>query len=60
MRKTKESEMGNQRESVREARMNPTKDEIRQRPYEMFQARGGEPGHGLDDRELKQEAKAIT
>jgi hypothetical protein len=27
----------------------PTPDEIAQRAYEIFQARGGEPGHDLDD-----------
>ena len=61
--KTKRMDMGTR--NVREARMNPTEDEIRQRAYEIFQARGGSPGHGLDDwlqaeRELKQEVKAIT
>jgi hypothetical protein len=65
MRKKKGIEMGNPRENICEDRMNPAKDEIRQRAYEIFQARSGEPGHGLDDwlqadRELKQEVKAIT
>ena len=27
----------------------PTSEEIAQRAYEIFQARGGEPGHDLDD-----------
>ncbi len=27
----------------------PTADEIAQRAYEIFEARGGEPGHDLDD-----------
>jgi Protein of unknown function (DUF2934) len=27
----------------------PTPDEIAQRAYEIFQSRGGEPGHDLDD-----------
>lgn len=63
--KTKGIDIGKPRENVREARMNPTEDEIRQRAYEIFQARGGEPGHGVDDwlqaeRELKQEVKEIT
>jgi hypothetical protein len=27
----------------------PTSEEIAQRAYEIFQTRGGEPGHDLDD-----------
>jgi hypothetical protein len=27
----------------------PTADQIAQRAYEIFEARGGEPGHDLDD-----------
>ncbi len=27
----------------------PTTEEIAQRAYEIFRARGGEPGHDLDD-----------
>lgn len=61
MRKTKRIEMGNPRDP--DTQTPPADDQIRQRAYEIFQARGGEPGHGLDDwlhaeRELKEELKA--
>jgi len=40
----------------------PTEDEVRRRAYEIYQARGGEPGHEREDwdqaeRELRQKRK---
>jgi hypothetical protein len=51
---------GNGVETILKLKSHPTEDQIRQRAYEIHQARGGAPGRDLDDwlqteRELEQE-----
>ena len=51
--------------TILKLKTHPTEDQIRQRAYEIHQARGGAPGQELDDwlqaeRELKQECVATT
>lgn len=51
--------------TILKLKTHPTEDQIRQRAYEIHQARGGAPGQELDDwlqaeRELKQECVATS
>jgi hypothetical protein len=40
--------MTNQHESARHETSTPSRDAVARRAYELFQARGGEPGHDLE------------
>jgi hypothetical protein len=41
--------MANQHDSGRHEAATPTRDDVARRAYELFQARGGEPGHELEN-----------
>jgi hypothetical protein len=40
--------MADQQESPRNGTTTPSHDEVARRAYELFEARGGEPGHELE------------
>ena len=57
--------MANQHDSGRHEAGAPTRDDVARRAYELFQARGGEPGHELEnwfeaERELGQSSRDVN
>ena len=57
--------MANQHDSERPETGMPTRDDVARRAYELFQARGGEPGHELEnwleaERELGQSSQDVN
>ena len=56
--------MANQHDSGRHETETATRDDVARRAYELFQARGGEPGHELEnwleaERELGQSSSDL-
>ena len=57
--------MASQHDSGRHETGTPTRDDVARRAYELFQARGGEPGHELEnwleaERELGQSSRDVN